>query len=593
MKIMKYILLFIMTMFLSSSFTNGLLGGGESFYEDFTSPSNNLNTSNWAWTEQNTGASYSVSGGIATFTGGAINHRGSIVLKNLDYNVNAKDNDFSIEMRVRGSNFLDFLVKHFYIGDNVNFGDNNVQHSSYFYSRLYGGGSSSDTLTTFEKLNSSHSLESQSSSPYTQLSTTYAVMKWIKTDNNIEYLYNGVSQHNETLLYIWNDENNNIADNLTYFSIQSAQHNNVVFMIDYINITNLDEDFTEVNINVTSPENQTTSNTKEDVEFTVTGDSSNYNCSLYLNDVLEDTNATVLDSVQATFYLDVDTGDNDFYINCTDNTTVSVSGVYDYWYDPNDPFINLATPNPFNTTIFDSYSIDILGNITNEELEFINITIFDQNDDLYYTNVTTSFGDPTTHLFDWSFVTNGSDNGVWDMYIYGNDTSSNENELHLSFTVDNCIPNWACGDYGVCNESDLSVCNDSTDLNSCGLSYTGDLSEFSDQVCDYCSPTLILHTNATECVDDWQLRLREDNTFETCCNVTGFASDCGDDLPNPEKLYWVNTTCSIFEYDTEDISEAVIDGFVVALITIGSMGAIIVLLMLTSTTIFKRLVGKK
>lgn len=574
MKIMKNIFLLCAMIILGSMFTSGYLAEGESFYDDFTSPSNDLNTSNWGWHESSTGASYSVAGGIATFSGGAIGHSGVIILHNLDKNINAKLHSFSIEWRTRNNNAVWSQKNFLFTDSNATWGG----ATNGFGTRIYGAGGGTDQFSSSENLNASDSATLSTTTGYSQVGTSYRTLKLIKNATNLEYILDGVSQYNQTLIHVWNGDNDNIDEDIHFLELFTAQHNFVTTYIDYVNITNLglEETGTEVNINVTSPENQTTSNVKEDVEFTVTGDSSNYNCSLYLNDILEDTNTTVLDSVQATFYLDVNVGDNDFYINCTDNTTIAVTGTYDYWYDPNDPFINLTTPNPFNTTVFDNYSIDILGEITNEELEFINITIYDQNDVLYYTNITTSFGDPTTHEFDWSFVANGSDNGVWDMYIFGNDTSSNENELYLSFTVDNCIPNWVCSGYGTCNISDLSDCIGATDSNTCGLSYTGDLSEFPPQACDYCSPVIILHTNATECVDDWQLRLRQDYTFETCCNVTGFASDCWDDLPNPEKFFWVNTTCSQF-YSEEDIASSLFDTIIKFVLVLSGFVIIIIL----------------
>jgi len=53
--------------------STGILGPGEWFFEDFTSPSNDLNFSNWAWAI--TGIpTYSVSGGVATFEGGPVNN---------------------------------------------------------------------------------------------------------------------------------------------------------------------------------------------------------------------------------------------------------------------------------------------------------------------------------------------------------------------------------------------------------------------------------------------------------------------------------------------------------------------------------------
>lgn len=227
-------------MMMMSVFTTALLDAGESFYDDFTSPSNDLNTSNWLWWESLTGASYTVSSGEFYAIGGALSHHGGISLINEDLNINAKDNDFSVEMRIKGgggTTKLYWLQKGFYIADSSNGIYSNTAH---LRPNLYGGGTSTDEYRLEEDINVSDSWSYQSSSSYSQLSSSYRIYKFIKTDTNVEFILDGVSQYNQTLEHIWNDDNDNIADNISFLSLFTAQHNYVPFYIDWINVTNLD-----------------------------------------------------------------------------------------------------------------------------------------------------------------------------------------------------------------------------------------------------------------------------------------------------------------------------------------------------------------
>lgn len=95
-----------------------------------------------------------------------------------------------------------------------------------------------------------------------------------------------------------------------------------------------------------------------------------------------------------------------------------------------------------------------------------------------------------------------------------------------------CVPDWSCDGYGtpVCYPDDTSnaSCNSVTDLNVCGESYTGDYSEFPDQVgvCDYCTPS-------------WSCSSYDDCTPENvlpCLNVTD-ANACGEPFTGNLTVY--------------------------------------------------------
>lgn len=103
----------------------------------------------------------------------------------------------------------------------------------------------------------------------------------------------------------------------------------------------------------------------------------------------------------------------------------------------------------------------------------------------------------------------------------------NENELEIEFQVNNCVPSWSCSDYGVCNSSNLAPCNDTTDLNACGLPYGGVYSEFSAQGCDYCYYQGTFSDATDTCGVYGYLNTTHINiNWVTCCNVTKLHTDC-------------------------------------------------------------------
>lgn len=87
-----------------------------------------------------------------------------------------------------------------------------------------------------------------------------------------------------------------------------------------------------------------------------------------------------------------------------------------------------------------------------------------------------------------------------------------------------CSPDWSCTGYGSCLNNDTQDCNAVTDLNTCGDTYLGDYSEFTPQVCDYCTPTWNCDGYASCLITDTQLcdAVTDNNT---CYEETGLSSD--------------------------------------------------------------------
>jgi hypothetical protein len=155
----------------------------------------------------------------------------------------------------------------------------------------------------------------------------------------------------------------------------------------------------------------------------------------------------------------------------------------------------------------------------------------------------------------------------------------NYNNMTFTFEIDNCVPNWVCSGYDTCQINDTAECNSALDTNACGLSYTGDYSEFGDQSCNYCSYSLNLISMGF-CNNSMRTDLFEDLAFSSCCNVTGLVSDCA--FGNESQGYQ-NVSCStnyLSSYATSDLSPVVIDGIVVFLITIVGLAGVVAMVML-------------
>jgi surface protein len=130
---------------------------------------------------------------------------------------------------------------------------------------------------------------------------------------------------------------------------------------------------------------------------------------------------------------------------------------------------------------------------------------------------------------------NTTSGDTWNCSVRAFDGTTYSN--YSSSIISICTPNWSCSGYGLCLINNTQECNAVTDNNTCGLSYTGDYSEFPPLACDYCIPNWIIlsHclTNSTE--------LRTYSDVNDCYFITGdytdlcdyFYDDCDE---------WVNCT---------------------------------------------------
>jgi hypothetical protein len=457
-----------------------------------------------------------------------------------------------------------------------------------------------------------------------------------------------------------------------------------------------------------NPANETRANVAEQIEFEVyDSDHATTSCALYVDAALNATNASTLNDTNTFFSPSWSQGIHTWYISCNDTVTIATSGTYYFDYDTSAPFIQSASPSSFNTTVFSSFFMNIIGNVTDNNLWRVNRTIYYPNGTVYHNNYSGDLA-PLTTLYEWSdtFNTTALINGIYTMFIDAADSHTakeikpaksvtvdkihkklayeltydtvevaltggtaaaefsdvkteklvdrytfeynfgkklakgetsifrvtsqypiiyledssytahfilaekywldfeessgntvavnkideynydvtitfekaldklsfnslgglNEANLSIEFEIDNCVPLWSCGGYGSCQTNDTAPCSSAVDLNTCGLSYEGDFSEFSEQACNYCSRNIVV-VNATDCSHSSSLHCYNDTNFGSCCNVTSIAADCFADTVQTEPVVCVNESCNMFAYSANDITGAAVE--VVAKFVIG------------------------
>ena len=136
-----------------------------------------------------------------------------------------------------------------------------------------------------------------------------------------------------------------------------------------------------------------------------------------------------------------------------------------------------------------------------------------------------------------------------------------EPELSL-YDGECCNPDYVCDGYDSCDIDDFADCNSVFDNGGCGENYSGNYSEYSSQVCNYCDSDVQLH-NQTECLLNEFTTCYVDNNFGVCCNVTSIPEDC------PKATEYECTTENCIEFfGADDIPASLTDTIVKFLIAI-------------------------
>lgn len=100
---------------------------------------------------------------------------------------------------------------------------------------------------------------------------------------------------------------------------------------------------------------------------------------------------------------------------------------------------------------------------------------------------------------DWSCLDDS-----WNFYpLYQSSSSGAENRYEEAMWWDvpegSCEPDWVCNGYGYCLLNSTQPCISVTDNNTCGMSYSGDYSEFTPQPCIYGGCYQEFSTIGTDC----------------------------------------------------------------------------------------------
>jgi len=127
--------------------------------------------------------------------------------------------------------------------------------------------------------------------------------------------------------------------------------------------------------------------------------------------------------------------------------------------------------------------------------------------------------------------------------------SRNPVDLIMNITyASGCQPNWVCDGYAACEYNDNQSCNSVTDTESCGVSYTGDYSEFANQTCNYCDSDQ-QQIGYGQCTDNAQYQQYRDLNWSTCCQLTyNFTNgiDCIEDDNATYQGIYTNSSDSQF-----------------------------------------------
>jgi hypothetical protein len=370
---------------------------------------------------------------------------------------------------------------------------------------------------------------------------------------------------------------------------------------------------TSLTIIAISPANETRTNLNEKISYEAndTGHA-NVSCALYIDSVLNATQNTI-NATPTNFSPSWADGAHAWYVSCTDGSDIANTGTYSFDYDANSPFISLWSPSSFNTTVFTGYAMQIKGNVTDADLWKVNRTIYYLNSSVFYNNYSGALPLLTTiYSWDATYNTSAMPNGIYTYSIWASDRGGiNTATLSVSFELGNCVPSWSCIGFTACNISDKQLCNNVTDTNSCGLSYSGDYSGFGSFSCDYCLPARsypVINDASTCSVYGYRNNTVIISNFATCCNVTKSPIDCvcNDNFTNrsadhleaynrmafclytPSTLFnstlitnssWFWTGCHYSpDYSSDDIAPATVSGLGTALIVLVILVPIIIIL---------------
>lgn len=227
------------------------------------------------------------------------------------------------------------------------------------------------------------------------------------------------------------------------------------------------------------------------ITFSVTDvDDPELTCYLYVNNAIVDGPVLVNSGNQYTFEYVFDVGVNTYKVQCTDGEWSTESEILMYDYDNTTPYITSEYPNTFNTTEYLTSPILVRGNITDNSLGRVNLTVYDPEGTVFWNDYQ-NFSNQTNYSWEELLVVGNDTDGTWSMHIESADMEQiselpglNPADIWISFDVDICQESFECTSYGACTELNLQYCDQVTDTSGCSETYSGTGSEFV-QVCIY------------------------------------------------------------------------------------------------------------
>jgi len=117
----------------------------------------------------------------------------------------------------------------------------------------------------------------------------------------------------------------------------------------------------------------------------------------------------------------------------------------------------------------------------------------------------------------WNYL-----NGQWLQLRFYLNSNMVEDGFFLVNPLNSCVSDWSCNSFGTCGMNNISQCMNVVDLNTCGFSFSGDLSDYNTD-CEYvdCGACgLCKKCSGTQCVNQ---NYGEDlkNECNTYCNGKG------------------------------------------------------------------------
>ncbi len=274
------------------------------------------------------------------------------------------------------------------------------------------------------------------------------------------------------------------------------------------------------------------------------------------------------------------------YLSCN-----TANGTYEYCTD--------SMQYPYNFVSIYNHQNNITYNSFGDALDF---EIYSPQNtgtlscDIYLDNEINSSFTKTGIINTYNYTVNNLYNGDYELYINCTDGYWNKTSEIIYFEIDRTCT-YDCSNWSICDISRTKSCNQATNTNACGISYSGDFSEFGYPICcyetwqpqydiclynntqlkyyteqyscnttyylpidngtytacDYCQPDLNLIENVclwngtTYNTDIYY----EDDNYYSCCVITNLTSDCL--LDNTAPYNEINNTLCVDKIEQFDL----------------------------------------